>query len=226
MKKILYVTTILTSIAAGALAETQVSDKNFYVRIDAGKSFAGKVNDSTSDLAYNHGKLKNSYLLGVGVGTNISENFRSDLTLSTRNYKLDNNTIEDGDALNRSQKIKSLTLMINGYYDIEASDSITPYITAGVGVARNNAGTLVSNSPGLLNATYNSKTSTNLAWQIGAGTAFRLSDNTSLDIGYKYVNLGKIKTGAGVLTPGKFNMTAAKTKLRAQEITAGIRFDF
>lgn len=247
MKKIISIFLASTAITAASYAdntETSVDNKDFYVRVDAGKNFSKKVTDKTTssegeEVKYQSGKLKNDVVLNLGVGTYLDDNFRTEISLSQRNYKLNNNTsaTDDTNATfkhNRDQKIKSTALMLNGYYDFGTFSSITPYIQVGLGLARNKANDLTINGYDNENpaekSTYKSKTSNNLAWQIGAGASATITETVKFDLGYKYIDLGKAKTNNGTSLDldnlSTRQVTAATAKLRAHEVTAGLRFDF
>jgi len=42
----------------------------------------------------------------------------------------------------------------------------------------------------------------NFAWNIGAGVGFDLTENWTLDAGYRFVGLGSVKTKTGPLEVG------------------------
>jgi len=79
---------------------------------------------------------------------------------------------------------------MNGYYDINLHKTIIPYVTAGVGIARNKAGDFVS----LDTITLKGKTNTSFVWNVGAGVKYNLNRNFALDLSYRYIDLGSIKT--------------------------------
>lgn len=247
MKKIISIflaTTAITTISFADNSTATTNDKDFYVRVDAGKNFAKKitdkvVNDDVNEVKYQSGKLKNDVVLNLGVGTYLDDNFRTEISLSQRDFKLNNNTATIGESettlkYNRSQKIKSTTLMLNGYYDFGTFSSVTPYVQVGLGLARNKAKDLTINTSNndiqTIKSTYKGKTSNNLAWQIGAGASAAITETIKFDLGYKYIDLGKAKTNNGTSLDlsdlETTQKTAATAKLRAHEVTAGLRFDF
>jgi outer membrane autotransporter protein len=77
--------------------------------------------------------------------------------------------------------------MANGYFDINTSTDFTPYIGAGLGMVYRDAN---------YTAPYGGVTHTeddqswNLAWTLGAGVAYHVTDTMALDLGYRYVDLG------------------------------------
>ena len=87
---------------------------------------------------------------------------------------------EDTDGGSKST-LKNNSLMWNTYLDIPTKTPLTPYIGAGIGVARLKAT--------VKDADIN-KSSTNFAWQVGAGTAVEVTQNVAVDLGYRYVDNG------------------------------------
>jgi opacity protein-like surface antigen len=121
---------------------------------------------------------------------------------------------------------------------------LTPYIGAGIGVTSlrfgNYAGTyaispayagvnpcgvgvLTCASPSVFPA----KARTNLAWALMAGTAIELGGGLSIDLGYRYLHLGKTETGIDP-NVAAFTGSAQKLKLKtvdAHEIKVGLRWE-
>ena len=120
-------------------------------------------------------------------------------------------------------------MRVNGYYDFNYFNGITPYLSAGVGMSHNNSGKFEVITEDV-STIYNKKATNNLAWQLGAGTAVKINDSLDLDLSYKFINLGKIKTTSGVGTLNLDQSTRsarpAQATLKAQELTTGIRFNF
>jgi len=75
----------------------------------------------------------------------------------------------------------------------------------------------------------------NFAWNIGAGVGFDLTENWTLDAGYRFVGLGSVKTKTGPLEVGGdlFDGTIidgrghGKTKnLYQHQFALGLRYTF
>jgi opacity protein-like surface antigen len=123
--------------------------------------------------------------------------------------------------------------MANGYFDLAgwqpaAFGPFQPYLTAGIGVARNDLGTFSGTSAGFA-VSENGSTTTNFAWGAGAGVGYSVTPNLTLDIGYKYFDLGEFRTGTAVTVGGAPlpPVTASKsTDLDVHTIMVGLRFGF
>lgn len=98
---------------------------------------------------------------------------------------------EDDDVVygNAKFKVKSQSVMLNAYYDIDTESKLTPYVGAGIGYAKLK-GTLTIDGESM-----GSMDDNNFAWQIGAGVGYALNDNVSVDVGYRYVDYGDFTEG-------------------------------
>lgn len=65
------------------------------------------------------------------------------------------------------------TYMANAYYDFDAGSGMLPYLTVGLGGADGH-NVPVSNNK------------TEFAWKLGTGIGFKVADNTTFDLGYRY----------------------------------------
>ena len=77
-------------------------------------------------------------------------------------------------------KMENNSVMLNAYYDIDTGTKLTPYVGAGIGMARLK-GSIKGDDA---NA---SKSKTTFAWQVGAGVSYAMTDNLALDAGYRYL---------------------------------------
>lgn len=67
-----------------------------------------------------------------------------------------------------------LTGMVNGYFDFDAGSGLAPYVMAGAGIAS-------------VDVSWSSDNSTSFVWQVGAGLGFKVNDNITVDLGYRYL---------------------------------------
>ena len=153
-----------------------------------------------------------------GLGAGIRRNWiRGDLTLdfgAKQNYQ--GTAITAGDV---KAKIQMDSALLNIYADLGSWYRLTPYIGAGIGAARITVSDFESAvSPPFLGAP--SRGQWNLALAAMAGTAFAISRNLQVDLGYRYLNLGNVQTSDG---PGG-HMTFKN--VAAQEVRVGLRWSF
>lgn len=126
------------------------------------------------------------------------------------------------------QSTRASTLMVNTYYDYTLGGSVTPYLMAGIGAAfvRNTVSSN-SNVAGIaLSSGDFSNRKTNLAWALGAGVSWAVSDNVALEAGYTFTNAGDIKTAYSAhngINEGRGDM---HTKVQLHSLHAGVRYHF
>jgi opacity protein-like surface antigen len=101
--------------------------------------------------------------------------------------------IEKGDL-----KVNVHTLFVNSYLDFHTGTPFVPYISAGAGAAFVQAKLKEKLQVGGVDVISASGTdsTTNLAGNIGLGTAIEFNENLALDINSRYVLLGKGETSA------------------------------
>ena len=99
------------------------------------------------------------------------------------------------------------SIMANAYFDYLTCTPWTPYVGAGMGVAY-----LKADNGETAKSVYN------LAWQAMAGVTYDLTSHWTLDLGYRYADLGRVRKnyGDGV----------AKISARDHEIMFGARYEF
>jgi opacity protein-like surface antigen len=224
-------TAAFACLAVAGAAAAQSVQAQMYWRIDVGWSEAVdkadfKDNDfNQSGVIWGDptgtqpGTLNNidgSLVIGAGVGYRFTSGLRGDVTLAYRGlYGLNDSTFE----ADYSARITSTTLMVNGYYDFTAG-GVRPYVGAGIGWARNETDPLIQDFRLGFANTFSGATTDNTAVTLMVGVGIPYSGGM-LDIGYRYVDLGKFETG----TAAAFGITGGQTgKLTAQEITFGFRF--
>ena len=133
----------------------------------------------------------NGYVAGLTIGKKF-DNISLELELSYRENDLDELTFDSISALGTTIAVNlgdvpiegthsSRSAMINGWFDLPMN-SVTPYVGGGVGIS--NVNLEVDSISG---ATTNfDESDTVFAFQGGAGIKFSISDNASLDLGYRF----------------------------------------
>jgi opacity protein-like surface antigen len=110
--------------------------------------------------------------------------------------------------------VSRFVLMANGYADIGTWYGVTPYIGAGVGWSQNYLDGVTDTGfayvgPGATGSPtggyFNNSSTSNFAWALMAGLDFNVTQNLKLELGYRYLNTGPLKTG----TSNCFNGTGA-----------------
>lgn len=151
-------------------------------------------------------------IYGVGIGYQFNNWLRGDITAEYRGnanfhgldlttYN-DTGTVQHGSDTYTASKSEWLFLA-NAYADLGTWYCVTPFVGFGVGMARNtisnftdagvNGTAAFGAVPGLALADTASKW--NFAWAIHAGLAYQVSRNMTVELSYRYVDLGDGMTG-------------------------------
>ena len=178
-----------------------------------------------TDTAFNSSNLDSDWSGSVGVGYNITDYLRGDLTFDFTKGTFSGTTsstaacagLATGQCASAdTQGFDQYGFMANGYVDLGTFVGFTPYVGAGAGVTRvawklyNNDVSCVSvagNVCGATPATDRTRIgadSWRFTYALMAGVAYDVSRNLKLDMGYKY---SKISSG----NQARFDTTSIAT---------------
>jgi opacity protein-like surface antigen len=209
----------------------------WYGRLETGVSKTRSANFKDTDFAANGvicndaacsapgtlNKLRNSYLIGGGVGYRLGSHLRGDVTLTSRaDYSLAGS---NGTGAQFKSNVRSTAAMLSGYIDFGSDGNLQPYVGAGAGRAENRMNRVQQTLAGGGTITTPGGKSGGRALSLMAGLGIPYS-GSFLDVGLRYVDLGKISSAAGIAqrSSGNFPYSGGSGKLRAYELTVGIRF--
>jgi opacity protein-like surface antigen len=206
--------TVLTVLAGTALLAAWAGPAHsaptfVYVRADAGGSFP-----TGSDL----NGFDPSPVFGAGVGFSPLPFLRTDVTVTYRSDYSGSGAVS-GTPFAANSDIKSFIGMVNAYFDFPTIGRFTPYVGGGGGVAHNELGSTTITAGGAAVGTIGGASKTDFAWQLGGGVAISLLPTIALDIAYHYLDAGKFESTS-------FNGGTLSGRLKAHEVTAGIRVGF
>lgn len=133
------------------------------------------------------GDLKGSFLIGGGVGYQVTDYLRTDLTLD---YMTRSKFTSDHDQSHMS----GLSLLANAYVDLGNFAGITPYLGAGIGGTRVKWADVVDMRS---NDVHPGDANWRFTYALMAGASVDLTHNLKLDAGYRYrhINGGKMFEG-------------------------------
>lgn len=200
MKKFLLLAGVASLLSVNAQAEV-----NQYVSGKVSYDF-NKVNIKASDPdeAELYRTKANKELFGTHVAYGVQAGYvRGELELNNsrdikRNYI---------DGLDHFRLYKH-SVMANAYFDYLTCTPWTPYVGAGIGSAYLKA-----------DDGSNAKSVYNLAWQVMAGLTYDINSHWTLDAGYRYADLGRIRKNLG-------EGHVTKLTARDHEILLGVRYTF
>jgi opacity protein-like surface antigen len=121
--------------------------------------------------------------------------------------------------------LKSYTMMFNAYKDFGNFGGVTPYVGAGIGLAYNRIGETTFTETTTRHNTILGKDDLSFAWSLMAGIGYQLTDRAVLDVGYRYLDLGKASSDR-VDNTGSVNPRIRFDDLVAHEVKVGIRYHF
>jgi len=248
MKKVhLIIMTSLALVATLALGTAFAADKGgIYVGVKGGYEYKDHTSSGLTDSAaagvnqnatsWDKWTDKSGYTIGGAIGYNFAgmglpvraeaEYLYHDQFKYNANNATGNNAGPGTGVF--SAKMNIHTLFANFYYDIKTGTAFTPYVGAGLGVAwidQKVSGLMPSTVAGGSSwaATDDkSTTTTNFAWNVGAGVGYSMTDNIIVDLGYRYTDFGDGK---------KFSNAAGTLNFQVKDITAhealvGLRYQF
>jgi opacity protein-like surface antigen len=138
--------------------------------------------------------------------------------------------------------LDSLATMVNAYVDLGTFGGITPYVGAGLGLAYHRITSLTdtghndvttTDANGVSNTTrhttggyFKDGKKTSFAWALMAGVSYNLTQNVKLDIGYRYANLGKARSGAAHCfnDPGCKQWRVSTNNIESHDVRIGMRW--
>lgn len=189
----------------------------WYVRGDIGAADdqykVGAVRDaSTNGVLIGIQRSNNlSYDLSLGGGYSFTNSFRADIIADfhqpTQSYASNQKCVSvQTSACTLQGRLDRYNAMVNGYYDLGTWSIVTPYVGVGVGYA---FGTLKSYLYGDPNGAYTGSIGYHgFAYAAMAGAAFDVYNHTKIDIGYRFIDEGKVQN----------------VRLYNNEIRAGVRY--
>ncbi|MEI7825406.1 MAG: acyloxyacyl hydrolase [Chlorobiaceae bacterium] len=152
------------------------------------------------------------YNVGVPVGVAVgykSDEYRIEGAIGYQSYSVDKSWNGSAVVTLTDADVSVWSFMANGYYDITMKDSsISPYLTAGLGLA------LVKGT-----SAEGSFDDSVFAWQLGAGVGIKASENVILDLGYRYFK-------AADVTNNIHPADSMSMSVSGSNILAGVRYNF
>jgi opacity protein-like surface antigen len=180
-----------------------------------------------------------SPLFGMGVGYQLNNWLRFDVTGEYRanshfhGQQVDFNggtTLPDDYNASKSEVL----FLANAFIDLGTWWCVTPFIGAGIGGSYNTITSFVDigatqSGQTILSTTYaDDHSKWNFAWALYAGLAYQVTPSFTVDLSYRYVNLGSAQTGPA----HAFDGTVVPTNpfvfdtLTSHDLMLGVRWNF
>jgi opacity protein-like surface antigen len=202
-----------------------------YLRAGIGYSWGREPSVSWEGTTFANSTMGDSGLgeVSLGCGSATGWGLRGELQYTYRGKKsFDSDLTSTFIALPPNDpahtSVKSHALMLNAYWDLGNHRGFVPYVGAGIGIARNEMSNVYfTNSPFFNEVLGQDKT--NFAWSLMAGVEYQFSNRWSMDMGYRYIDLGSAVSD-NIDTGGFWNPHFKIDDLAAHEITVGVRYKF
>jgi opacity protein-like surface antigen len=139
--------------------------------------------DSESDIA-----------LAAALGYDFGANFRMETELSYQRNDVDRLNLKgSGMSLKASGEISSTSGLLNGYYDFNNISSVTPFVSAGIGMTKAELKDFGAFSGNRYLYLQDEPDGTAMAYQVGGGLSLALNYNLALDLKYRYFSAVDLK---------------------------------
>ncbi len=216
----------------------------WYLRGDIGFSNQrvdrlNNVLDRNNTSSIQNNSFNTAGIFGVGVGYKFNNWFRADVTGEYRGnsqfFGTDRITYAGGVGTDTYHATKNeWVVLANAYVDLGTWWCVTPFIGAGVGGARvaingftdqgiaNNGGGAL---PGL--AFGDNVAKWNFAWAAHAGLAYKVTPNFTVELAYRYLDMGDGLTGDLRTFDGTNNINNPTTfkHITSHDLKLGVRWD-
>jgi len=221
------------------------SVNGWYLRGDIGMTNQGFKNlfqrlydtPGTSVEQVGHG-WDSSTFFGLGLGYKLNDWFRADITGEYRGranfHGSDNVVFTGGQGVDNYSGSKSeWVFMANAYVDLGTWYNLTPYVGVGVGMAdikisgfRDDGIAFIGGALTNSVAYAADASKWNFAWSAQAGVTYKVTPAMSIDLGYRYLDLGSATTGATRAFDGSFTNGGPFTfnKIYSHDFKLGVRW--
>jgi opacity protein-like surface antigen len=216
----------------------------WYLRGDIGFSNqrVGRLNnvdDATFTTQTQGNAFNTAGIFGLGVGYKVNNWFRADITGEYRGnsqfFGKTEITYPGGIGTNTYHGTKNEWVVLgNAYVDLGTWWCMTPFIGAGIGGARVSIANFtdqgITNIGGVTSPSLafgDNVSKWNLAWALHAGLAYKVSPSFTVELAYRYLDMGDGLTGDLRTFDGTNNINNPTTfrNITSHDLKLGVRWD-
>lgn len=225
--------TLILTIGAVFITTAAYADNLYYAKMAIGTGVSNKLNQED----YNKKRIKNSRIISIGIGKELGNNFDVDLTANFIDRQVFKHIIYSPSVLDGryvTQKFSSRAILLNGTYNFCTPYVIHPYLSLGVGAAKNKAGSYSTyNSIDQIKSSQYGNRVNSFAYSFAGGVKYKIQP-FELFLEYRHLNLGRFSTKhksvaidlTNHLTPITEYGPAIKTRIKYNAINIGIKVSF
>lgn len=217
------------------LLEQQPLGAGWYLRGDLGYAPTRHGRPTHANLPVRNilssAKIDNAFTFGGGLGYRYNSFLRVDITVDHRfnsRFSARGSNISGPATLYRDRADFSATTgLVNAYLDLGTWGGLTPYIGGGVGLSNKRFSAYEIETCAEPCGTFTTagrlpgKSRNDFAWALMAGLAVDAGGGATVDLGYRYLNLGDAMTGSDAALG-----SVTVKKIESHEFRIGLRWDF
>ena len=225
---------------AVALADEQIGvyvTPKFIYGLTQMDSFKGHFSEDGDSYSQNGGsRTDDTFGASIAIGYDFEKKFdvpiRAELAYAGFSKAETQKTYGDDDYTSKMKQTFGIqTLVVNAYWDINTGTRFTPYLGAGLSMAFiktkcKDSGYEYADPDDSWNDSTGSRNVTNFAWNVGAGLGYDITESWTLDIGYRFVGLGPVKTKTYSSFEDDFAMHGKTDNLYQHQFAVGARYTF
>jgi opacity protein-like surface antigen len=171
------------------LSSTVFAVEGLYISGNAGYSLLSdsQLHETSGSLTVTtDAEFDADFIIGAAIGK-VMDQGRIELALDYKSYEVEKfknfNATGFGNLgdFTGTGDVTILSLLINGFYDIDMESPVAPYIGAGIGFAHIDLEDITIAGYSLGNSD-----DTVFAFQLGTGIGFAIDESITIDVGYRY----------------------------------------
>lgn len=217
MRKVLYMMALVAALAMPLASQAQAAGMYITPKFLDSLQNTGSVGGSDGLSSQTWNTVGGAIAAGLNFRdySEVGVPIRMELEYATRTTLKSEWNASLGGRVGVKSSWQVQTFQVNGYWDIETGTALTPYIGAGIGASYIDQS--MTSGPGW--ARHSTQDSNwGLAWNVGAGVAYAITDNLALDLQYRFAGFGESEVKHGGSNVSNY--------MTANEFMAGMRISF
>lgn len=176
----------------------------------------GFVMANDTDVDFNGGgsidaDFDNGYALAVAVGGNVQDNIRAEGEFSYQKIDLNKASATGWGSSSVDGDLTIISLLANGYIDFKTNGPITPFLTAGIGIANADVSNVIIGNTGYY---IEGDDAIVFAYQLGGGIGIAMDKQMTVDLKYRYFGTSEA------------DFDAASADFTSHNLYVGLRMSF